>query len=411
MQEKQSSKNSAAVKAFLVAITILFIVALLYVGVQLYAIWHRTYKTETAISYTMADSVTLSGVAIFDAVDVPGEGNLGYIVADGERVSAGTVIAEQYTDESQGVLRERLDRLDRTLELLNKSQNSTGSDLSMLTSQTRSALYNLLDQIDSASYGGIAQAEEDFLLAQNRLQISTGQANDFDAVISSLQGERDAVAEQLSGLTTITAQTNGYFISSSSANPITADEEGLENMSPSELSDFLAQQTDSSSEGLAGHIVTGFSWKFYGVCPIDVAQRLSNAERVNISIPGKENDPLQATVLDVTTDEESGIAKVIVECRSINAEVLRLGAEEAQIDLKTYEGIRIDRRALHIKDGAKGVYVKYGDLQRFRKITILYEDENYILVPDDGALGTDNEVRLYDEIIVEGSNLQDGKLL
>ncbi|MDD6717717.1 MAG: HlyD family efflux transporter periplasmic adaptor subunit, partial [bacterium] len=67
--------------------------------------------------------------------------------------------------------------------------------------------------------------------------------------------------------------------------------------------------------------------------------------------------------------------------------------------------------ALHIKDGAKGVYVKYGDLQRFRRITILYEDENYILVPKDGALGTENEVRLYDEVIVEGTNLQDGKLL
>ncbi len=33
------------------------------------------------------------------------------------------------------------------------------------------------------------------------------------------------------------------------------------------------------------------------------------------------------------------------------------------------------------------------------------------LIPPDGAIGTDNEVRLYDEIIVEGTNLQDGKLL
>ena len=37
--------------------------------------------------------------------------------------------------------------------------------------------------------------------------------------------------------------------------------------------------------------------------------------------------------------------------------------------------------------------------------------ENYILIPDNGKLGTDNEVRLYDEIIVQGTNLQDGKLL
>ncbi|MGN0644434.1 HlyD family efflux transporter periplasmic adaptor subunit [Gemmiger sp.] len=410
MRENQPPR-SAGVKAFLIAITLLFVVALGYVGLQLYTILHRTYRTETAIAYTMADSISLSGMAVFETVDVPGEGNLGYIVADGERVSAGTVLAERYTDESQGVLRERLDRLDRTLELLSKSQNSTGSDLSMLTTQTRTALYNLLDQIDTASYSGIAQAEEDFLLAQNRLQISTGQADNFESVMATLQQEREEVAGQLGGLQTITAGTNGYFVSSVSANPISMDQETLDAMSSAELQSLLEQGVETSPAGLAGHIITGFSWRFYGVCSLETAGRLDGVTRVNISVPGKENDPLPATVVEVTEDEETGTAKVVIECRSINANVLRFGIEEAQVDLTTYEGIRIDRRALHIKDGAKGVYVKYGDLQRFRRITILYEDENYILVPRDGALGTENEVRLYDEVIVEGTNLQDGKLL
>lgn len=398
-------------KIFFVLITLLFLLALGYVGVQLFAIVHHTYKTETAIAYTMSDSITLSGMAVFEAVDVPGSGNLGYIVQDGERVSSGTILAEQYTDDSQGVLREQLDRLDRTISLLTKSQNSTGSDLSVLTSQTRSALYNLLDQINTASYSGIASAEEDFLLAQNRLQISTGQVENFDSVLASLRSERESISSQLSGLQTITASTNGYFISSAAASPITMDETTLDEMSPTDLQTTINVGNPSTSDGLAGHIITGFSWRFYAVCTLEQAQRLDGITKVNISVPGKENEPLSATVLSVTTDEESGLAKVVIECRSINADVLRLGVEDAQIDLTTYQGIRIDRSALHIVDGAKGVYVKYGDLQRFRKITILYEDDNYILVPDDGKIGTDNEVRLYDEIIVDGSNLQDGKLL
>ena len=104
------------------------------------------------------------------------------------------------------------------------------------------------------------------------------------------------------------------------------------------------------------------------------------------------------------TDEDSGLAKIVIECGTINPEVLTLGQEEAQIDLQTYSGIRISRSALHIVDGQNGVYVAAGNLQRFRKITILYEDEDYILVPDDGAVGTDNEVRLYDEVIVAGTD-------
>ena len=62
-------------------------------------------------------------------------------------------------------------------------------------------------------------------------------------------------------------------------------------------------------------------------------------------------------------------------------------------------------------DGQRGVYVKYGNLQRFLKIATLYENDSYILIPENGKIGTDNEVRLYDEIIVQGTNLQDGKLL
>ena len=62
-------------------------------------------------------------------------------------------------------------------------------------------------------------------------------------------------------------------------------------------------------------------------------------------------------------------------------------------------------------DGQKCVYVKYGNLARKRNIVVLYEDENYLLVPADGKVGGDSEVRLYDEVIVSGMDLYDGKKL
>lgn len=74
---------------------------LLYVAVQFVLIFHRSYKTETAIRYTLAESLNLTGVVAFDAVDVPGSGNLGYLVQDGERVTNGTVVAECYTDDTR----------------------------------------------------------------------------------------------------------------------------------------------------------------------------------------------------------------------------------------------------------------------------------------------------------------------
>lgn len=398
----------AAVRAALVMGGMLLALAAVYIVVQLYAILGRTYQTETAISATMEDTVALPGVAMFESVAVPGSGDLGYLVEDGERVTEGTVLAEIYSDPSQSTRREELDRLDRIIDLLTKSENSVGSDLTLLTSQTRSALFNLLDQLDTASYTGMTDAIDEFLLAQNRLQISTGQSDGFAAALADLQTQRDAAAAALQGLPTITATQNGYFISSVAALPLDLSEDTLKSDTPAALAERLQQDIPTTGADQAGRIVTGFSWRFYGVCDLDTAARFDGVTNVKIRVPGKQDEALGATVVEVMPDETAGLAKVTVECYTINADVLRLAQEDAEIVINTYEGIRVNKKAMHIVDGARGVYVKYGSLQRFRRIKVLFEDDNYLLLdPDD----EENEVRLYDEIIVEGPNLQDGGLV
>lgn len=408
--EKQPNRTAAKKIFHVVGLLALALVSV-YIIVQCFVIFRRSYKTETAIKYTLAESITLDGVVAFDSVDVAGSGDLGYLVQDGERVTNGTIVAEVYTDDSQGLQRERLDRLERTITLLTKSQNSTGSDLSVLTNQTKQALYNLLDKINTAQYSGITDAEDTFLLAQNRLQVSTGQTAGFADTIAALQVEYDSIKAQLDALQTITATTNGYFSSTAASPAIAVDRQALDDADPATLQKMLVDGFPAAATDRAGQITTGFSWKFYAVCDLDTAARFDNISSVKISVPGKQNTPLSAAVEEVTPDKDNGIAKIVLQCQTINAEVLSFGQETAQIDLKTYEGIRIDKEALHIVDGQRGVYVKYGNLQRFLKITTLYENDSYILIPENGKIGTDNEVRLYDEIIVQGTNLQDGKLL
>lgn len=398
----------AAVRAALVMGGMLLALAAVYIVLQLYAILGRTYQTETAISASMEDTVPLSGIAMFDAVPVSGGGSLGYLVEDGERVTEDTVLAEIYTDPAQSTQREELDRLDRIIDLLTKSENSVGSDLALLTAQTRTALLNLLDQLDTASYTGMSDAIDEFLLAQNRLQISTGQSSGFTATLADLQTQRDAAAAALEGLQTITADRNGYFISTAAALPLDLSEDTLKSDTAAALSERLQQEIPTTGSDLAGRIVTGFSWRFYGVCDLDTAARFDGVTSVKIRVPGKQDEALDATVTGVAADETAGLAKITLECRTINADVLRLGREDAEIVLNTYEGIRVSKRAMHIVDGERGVYVKYGSLQRFRRIIVLFEDENYLLLDPEAE---DNEVRLYDEIIVEGPNLQDGGLV
>ena len=76
MHEQNESRPKAFIKILFALFTALLVVVLGYLCIQIYTIFHRTYKTETAIAYTMSDNITLKGVAVFQAVDVPGSGNL-----------------------------------------------------------------------------------------------------------------------------------------------------------------------------------------------------------------------------------------------------------------------------------------------------------------------------------------------
>ena len=90
----------------LAGIAIVFLLlAGLYVGYQTMHILFPPNTYETAMLATVSDTVDAEGVLLFNESDVAGGGTLGYLAADGERVSAGTAVAEVYSDASPAALR------------------------------------------------------------------------------------------------------------------------------------------------------------------------------------------------------------------------------------------------------------------------------------------------------------------
>ena len=79
----------------LAGIAIVFLLlAGLYVGYQTMHILFPPNTYETAMLATVSDTVDAEGVLLFNESYVAGGGTLGYLAADGERVSAGTAVAE-----------------------------------------------------------------------------------------------------------------------------------------------------------------------------------------------------------------------------------------------------------------------------------------------------------------------------
>ena len=188
-------------------------------------------------------------------------------------------------------------------------------------------------------------------------------------------------------------------------------------------------------DGCVGKLVAGFSWQYAGVCSAKQAEKLLGSDgkplrtAVEISFPGQSDAALRATVTEVTIDAEKDIARFVLRCNSINGDVLCLNHARARISTSESTGLRVPAAAVHClkEDGTEaetqgenyipGVYVKYGNIARFCKIDPVDADHplvtegDYILVLPKGTDGSVSQVRLYDEIIVSGQNLYDGKLL
>ena len=436
MQEENREKLAGGLKTLAAVIIGFLLLAAVYVGYQAMQVLFPPNTYETALLATVEDTIDAEGVLLFDESYVSGSGTLGYLAADGERVSAGTAVAEVYSDAIQATLRQQLTQISDQIDLLQRSQNNTTSlQLESLRKNRSAALYDLMDSLDCGDYEDTDAEKEDYILSQNRLWVITGEVAGFSDQITALTQQAASVQSQLGNPTQITAPQTGYFIRSSSTGRLNAGAEDILALDAAGLKAYAESSPEVALDGCAGKIVSGFTWRYAGVCTAKEAEKLLGKDgkplsgSVEIRFPGQVETPLKAKVSEVEIDSENGIARFVISCEIINGDVLRLNCADAQIIVGRTTGLRVPAAAVHYlkEDGSEaeeqgenyipGVYVKYGNLARFCRIDPvddahpLVTDGDYRIVLPSGTANSVSEVRLYDEIIVSGQNLYDGKLL
>ena len=111
-------------------------------------------------------------------------------------------------------------------------------------------------------------------------------------------------------------------------------------------------------------------------------------------------------VIELKSDE-NGDALAVIQSTSIIPDAVSHRTASVKISFSNYKGLRISRRALRILEGQKGVYVKSGYSVKFKKVDILYTGPDYYLCRT--QYGSSDQLNLFDEVIVEGTDLYDGK--
>lgn len=410
-------KTTKWVGGVVVAILTLSVLYLLF---QIRGIVNPSYRTETAIYYEMSENIEMTAAAVFEYQTVDGGGLLGYLVEDGERVSPGQTVVENYASAEQQQAQLQYRQLQNQIELLQAAGNVEGSDVGAISKKMESGLYLLLADLDEKAYSHADDDFNEYLLAANKIQCLTGRVSSFADQIAQLQIQMEVLASAIGTPTAIASPASGYFVRSSlvASQPYTAEQ--LDAMSASEMQTALQSVTAQQSAGI-GRIVTDYHWEIYGTTTSELAQQLKAKQKMTMRLPERGGIEFPVTVESVQTDRESGLCKIKLYCENITPEALGLGVEQVELVVNEYEGIRVPRQAEHIRtvtneDGETveeyGVYVQLGRLMYFQKITNkLYENDEYMLLPLEPENTSLDQVRLYDEVIVSGIDLQDGKLI
>ncbi len=420
---------------------ILAVLVLLYVGYQVFQATHHAFQTETAMYGQVSDVLQTEGFVIREetVIDETVSGVLSYRVADGTRVAKGGVIADVFSTESDASAQREKERLEKeieSLEALAQPADYFVANPSLLSGQIYSAIEEIAQGVNQNDFSNLASWKENLLSALTRRRLITGEESSEDLTqrISQLQSQKDALDSQGgASIGTIEAPEAGYFISTVDGLENAVDIEEVEHLTVPQVEDLLEKPVEN--QGSVGKICSDFNW--YVACIFDKNEivHFEDVTQVYLDIPFASTEQIPAEVVAKNRDEESGNTVVIFRCSYMDSDIAAVRNEAIQVTVSTYSGVLVNEQAIHFEDveytttdedgntvtkvqeNVKGVYVLYGGKLQFVQVFSEHSVNGYAICKtelsssEQEMLVTSSTIQLYDQVVVEGTDLYDGKII
>lgn len=436
-----NSKKIRRISASLIGVLLL-----IYASYQFYMATKKGIKTETVTYSSVVDAIQVKAMAVREEIPVTVnyQGMLSYVIGDGSNIAKDNIIAKSYPTESGATIQTRLSRIEDEISVLEKllspgDQNSYISNPSLIGTQIYTALDTLSFYVQSQNFSQLSAQRDIFHLALSRKNIIAQKEsiNDYSSRLDLLKSEKTQLESQAENETDIIyAPVAGYFSNYSDGYEDIASIEEMNGFSVSQAKELLAREPKHTPKNTIGKIITGFNWYFLTVLPDYQAAKLQGIEDVEIEIPYATNEKIPAKIVVKNHDAQSEETFFLFKCDYMNPEIAKIRNETIQITLATYEGLLVNEKSILFEDyekqvtdektgltetvkyeNVKGVYIKNGAQIKFVQIFTDKSLNGYAICKtnlsdeEKKSLVTGSTVSLYDEVIVGGTDLYDGKLI
>ena len=434
--EKKSSVTLVR-KVIMTLITILVIVYVIYV---ICSASFTQIKTETTKIRTVSDSIATSGYFIRDEklIEYKGDGVVSYIVEDGEKVSKNQTVANVFSTSDDANAKQEIEKLNAQITALEQLEK-TADTITITPDEIDRNISSLLVQATmNVSNGDYTLADDninDVLYNLNERQLVTGKLESFSDKINELKSQVKALEKSSTGSQkskNIKSTSSGYFVSTADGYEGIYSIKDIEDIYPEDLDSDKIKPSEIS-ENVIGKTIESVYW--YIACPVTAEQALEikNADSLTIDLPLASNGTLNVSLVSLNQETKTSDAVAILRGDYMTEEIAGLRNENLSLNLETYTGLYVPKKAVHeceltktvedengketeVTETVKGVYVETGGTLNFKQIVPIYSGEDYVICKqspsDDEIFSYDVSIlKLYDDVVVEGADLYDGKLV
>ena len=377
------------------AVSVILLIAIIcYMGFHVADSLLNPLQTVLAVNASTLESASCEGYVIRNEKTLSAEGMISP-VEDGKKVSAGGVIAVNYTSTEALERADEILNLEERISRLKKLLSSGGQEdaFSSLVSLSLAVNRRELSNLDNLLYN-----------SEYAIFGAGSSTDDPTAELELLSEQLSSLKSQQYGYTYITASSSGIF---------TSAVDGFERITPDMLTDLTPASLENMFSSPAktdsfGKLVSGLRWYFAAVMSAEDASRLTEGGTAKLTFTKNYSATLDMKIEEI--GQSTGDKCVVVfSTDSDMTGICSVREVSAEIVFDSYTGILVPNSAIYYdEDGSTYVYLLVGLQSERVDIDIICDYNEYYIIAKAAEGHILNEGA---EIITVSKNLFDGKVV
>lgn len=399
---------------FQITSVVLSIIVISYIVYNAFAYSYSPIDTQRLTEETtIEETIDFKGFALRDEkiIDTSASGTVIPLAHDGKRVANGDDIAVVCQNDDQAAAYTKLESLKHELERYKNINDPDGTqELSAdkLNTKISDAYDDIMDAITTGAYDELPDALTAYADKCATKQILTEGSIDLSAKLTSLENEIATLTAQNINYSSVKAPKSGYYINTIDGYESALSYKDALSLTSQQIGSALNAEPAAVSGNSLGKIVESYKWYIVGETESQNSSYFKNGAKITVNFPKEGVN--HVTMLVEKADTQGDKMTVVLSCSLMDETFANMRTEDMQIVTKSHTGYRVPSNVIRFdEDNNTGIYVLRGKIITFIPVEIIYTEDDFAIISSSSSNG--KSVRLYDEVIIKGKDLEDGKVI